>query len=127
MAFSAGERTDIRRHCGYPAYGVGASGFNGWRFFQAYGLLEYRVQNLAAAEEAVVRGYLAQLASLEADIPAAGARLDTEQAAVWTRNPNELGDRAALFDDWRRRLCGFLGVPAGPALGERGNSIAMVV
>lgn len=127
MAFSAGERTDIRRHCGYPAYGVGASGFNGWRFFQAYGMLEYRVQNLAVAEEAVVRGYLAQLASLEADIPAAGARLDTEQAAAWTRNPNEAGDRAALFDDWRRRLCGFLGVPAGPALGERGNSIAMVV
>ena len=127
MAFSASERTDIRRHCGYPAYGVGASGFNGWRFFQAFGLLEYRIQNLAAAEEAVVRGYLTQLASLEADIPAAGARLDTEQASVWTRNPHETGDRAALFDDWRRRLCGFLGVPAGPALGERGNSIAMVV
>ena len=127
MAFSASERTDVRRHCGYPAYGVGASGFNGWRFFQAYGLLEYRIQNLAAAEEVVVRGYLAQLASLEADIPAAGARLDTEQAAVWTRNPNETNDRTALFDDWRRRLCGFLGVPAGPALGERGNSIAMVV
>ena len=127
MAFSAGERTDIRRHCGYPAYGAGASGFNGWRFFQAYGLLEYRVQNLAGAEEAVVRGYLVQLASLEAEIPAASARLDTEQAAVWTRNAHELGDRAALFDDWRRRLCGFLGVPAGPALGERGNSIAMVV
>ncbi len=125
MAFSASERTDIRRHCGYPAYGVGASGFQGWRFFQAYGLLEYRVQNLAAVEEAVVRGYLVQLASLEADIPATAARLDTEQAAVWTRNPQETRDRAALFDDWRRRLCGFLGIPAGPALGERG--IVMVV
>lgn len=125
MAFSASERTDIRRHCGYPAYGVGASGFQGWRFFQAYGLLEYRVQNLAAAEEAVVRGYLVQLASLEVDIPATAARLDTEQAAVWTRNPQETRDRAALFDDWRRRLCGFLGIPAGPALGERG--IVMVV
>ncbi len=125
MAFSASERTDIRRHCGYPAYGVGASGFQGWRFFQAYGLLEYRVQNLAAAEEAVVRGYLVQLTSLEADIPATAARLDTEQSAVWTRNPQETRDRAALFDDWRRRLCGFLGIPAGAALGERG--IVMVV
>ena len=125
MAFSASERTDIRRHCGYPAYGVGASGFQGWRFFQAYGLLEYRVQNLAAAEEAVARGYLVQLTSLEADIPATAARLDTEQASVWTRNPQETRDRAALFDDWRRRLCGFLGIPAGPALGERG--IVMVV
>ena len=27
MAFTEAERTDIRRHCGYPAYGSGAEGF----------------------------------------------------------------------------------------------------
>lgn len=123
--FSDAERTDIRRYCGYPAYGAGASGFQGWRFFQAYGLLEYRLSNLAPAEEAVARGYLAQLAPLELEIPATGSRLDTAEAAVWTRNPQELRDRTRLFDDWRRRLCGFLGVPPGPGLGD--GQIAVVV
>ncbi len=125
MAFSDAERTDIRRHCGFPAYGNSASGFTGWRFFQAFGLLEYRVQNLASAEEAIVRGYLVQLAALEADIPAVSERLDTDRAAVWTRNADEMRDRTRLFDDWRRRLCGFLGIPAGPSLGEAG--LRMVV
>ena len=37
------EKANIRRFCGYPAYGAGPSGFQGWRFFQAYGLLEYRL------------------------------------------------------------------------------------
>ena len=118
MAFLANELTDIRRFCGYPVYGVGASGFQGWRFFQAYGLLEYRMQNLAPQEETVVRIYLTQLYALESALPSAAATLDTAQAAVWTRNPRELRDRTRLFDDWRRRLCGFMGVPPGPALGD---------
>ena len=125
MAFTDAERTDVRRYCGYPAYGAGASGFQGWRFFQAYGLLEYRLTNLAASEEAVTRGYLIQLSALESEIPATGSRLDTSEAAVWTRNPEELRERTRLFDDWRRRLCGFLGVPPGPALGD--GQIAVVV
>ena len=95
--FTDAQRTDVRRFCGYPAYGVGATGFQGWRFFQAYGLLEYRLSNLAPAEEAVVLGYIAQLCALEAEIPGTSARLDTSEAAVWTRNPEELrGTRQAL-------------------------------
>ena len=43
MLFTDAEKTDIRRHCGYPAYGAGAAGFQAWRFYQAYGLLEYRI------------------------------------------------------------------------------------
>lgn len=116
--FSESEKTDIRRHCGYPAYGAGAAGFQGWRFFQAYGLLEFRMGNLADAEEGVVSGYLATLATLESAVTDAGSRLDTAQASVWTRNPAELRERAQLFDDWRRRLCAFLGVPPGPGLGD---------
>ena len=125
MAFLPNELTDIRRHCGYPAYGAGAAGFQGWRFFQAYGLLEYRLQNLASAEESVVRVYLAQLASLETDVTGTAQRLDTEQAAVWTRNSGELRERTQLFDGWRRRLCGFLGVPPGPALND--GTLTLVV
>ncbi len=124
-SFSDAQKTDVRRYCGYPAYGAGASGFQGWRFFQAYGLMEFRLNNLSEAEIAVVANYLATLATLETAITDAGSRLDTETAAVWTRNPYEVRERAALFDDWRRRLCGFLGLPPGPALGD--GSLALVV
>ena len=74
----------------------------------------------------MLRRYLATLSSLEFAVPRSGENLDTDQAAVWTRNRSETEDRAALFDDWRRRLCGFLGMPPGPALAS-GGSIALVV
>lgn len=120
MAFSEAERTEIRRFCGYPAYGSGTGGYQGWRFFQAYGLLEFRLTHLTGSEETVTRRYLASLEVLERAITSAGDALDTAQAAVWTRNPREIEERTRLFDDWRRRLCGFLGVPNGPDLGDRG-------
>jgi hypothetical protein len=125
MAFTEAERTDIRRYCGYPAYGGGGAGFQGWRFFQVYGLMEWRLSHLTDSEEAVVRQYLTTLGQLELAVPAAAANLDTDRAAVWTRNANEVRERAALFDDWRRRLCAFLGVPAGRGLGDGG--LALVV
>ncbi len=111
------ERVDARRFCGYPVYGPGASGFVGYRFFQAYGMLEYRLTNLADNELIVLRTYLAQLAPLETGILGAAANLDTQSAAVWTRNANEIRDRERLYDGWRRRLCSFLGVPPGPEFG----------
>ncbi len=125
MAFTEAERTDIRRHCGFPAYGAGTAGFQGWRFYQVYGLFEYRLNYLTGSEEAVVRQYLMTLARLEMAVPAAGESLDTAKAAMWTRNADEMRERRRLFDDWRRRLCGFLGVPPGPALGDGG--VALVV
>ena len=118
MAFTESERTDVRRFCGYPAYGSGNAGFQGWRFYQVYGLMEYRISHLSGSEEATVRRYLATLTSLEQAIPAAAANLDTDQAAVWTHNRDEILDRTKLFEDWCRRLCGFLGLPTGPALGN---------
>ncbi len=125
MAFTDAEKTDIRRFCGYPAFGAVNAGLQSWRFFQAYGLLEFRMNNLSEAEAAVVRRYLGTLIVLEHAVPRAGDNLDTDQAAVWARNRDELRDRAHLVDDWRRRLCGFFGVPPGPALNDSG--IALVV
>ena len=118
--FTDVQKTDIRRYCGYPAYGATPAGFDSWRFYQVYGLLEFRLNNLSAAETNVVLTYLAQLAALEFAVPKASDSMDTDQASVWTRNRNEARDRAELFDDWRRRLCGFLGVPPGPALRDSG-------
>ena len=119
------EKIDTRRHCGYPAYGGTASGFSSWRFYQAFGLLEYRIVNLADGEVAVVRKYLGTLALLEDAIPSSSGNLDTNQAAVWTRNQNECRDRASLYDGWRTRLCAFLGIPPGPGL--LSNSISLIV
>jgi hypothetical protein len=116
MPFTEPEKTDIRRFCGYPAFGSVASGFENWRFYQAYGLLEFRMNNLSTAEETVVRRYLGTLLVLEHAVPRSADNLDTDQASVWTRNRDELRDRIKLLDDWRHRLCGFFGIPAGPAL-----------
>jgi hypothetical protein len=119
------EKIATRRHSGYPAYGGTASGFSSWRFFQVYGLLEYRLNNLADGEITVVRQYLVTLTGLEAAIPRASDNLDTDQAAVWSRNPNEFRDREQLYDGWRIRLCAFLGIPPGPGL--RSGSPTLIV
>jgi hypothetical protein len=119
MAFSDAEKTEVRRFCGYPAIGVGGL-LQGWRYYQVYGLLEYRLLYLSVSEEAVVRHCLTTLSALERAVVEASCNLDTEQAAVWTHNRNEVRDRTRLFDDWRRRLCGFMGVPPGAALGTGG-------
>lgn|SRR5574340_365309 len=128
MAFTDQEKVDIRRYCGYPVFGGQPVQAFGYRFFQWYGTLEFRMNNLQAAEESVVRTtYLANLATLEAAIPAASANLDTDEAAVWKHNKNEQRDREALLDSWRRRLCQFFGVPPGPGLKGASGSIEMVV
>ena len=117
--FTDAEKTDIRRFCGYPAFGGTPSSFQSYRFFQAYGTLEYRLSNLSPAEEAVVRTtYITNLQTLETDIYGARSNLDTDKAAVWTHNKNELGDRGNLFNYWRSELCNFIGVPLGPGLAE---------
>ena len=124
-ALTDNEKIDTRRHCGYPAYGGTAAGFSSWRFYQVYGLLEYRMSNLADGEASVVRKYLGTLSVLEAAIPGASNNLDTNQAAVWSRNQNECRDREQLYDGWRTRLCAFLGVPPGPGL--HSNSPNLIV
>ncbi len=125
MPFLDSELTDLRRHAGYPAYGLGNGGFSNWRFYQAYGLLEYRLQRLSGAEEQVARTYLNTLSTLETAITDASATLDTDSAAAWVRNAREVSDRTRLFDDWRRRLCGFLGIPPGPALSDGGTRLVV--
>jgi hypothetical protein len=125
MAFLDCEKTDIRRFCGYPAYGGAPAGFENWRFYQVYGLLEFRMNNLSPEEEAVVRRYLANLNVLETAVPLAAQNLDTDEAAVWTHNRDEVAQRTALFDDWRRRLCAFFGLPPGPGLTSSGITIVV--
>lgn len=128
MAFSDAEKTDIRRYCGYPVYGQSPDQFVGYRFFTAYGNLEYKMQHLQPTEEAVVRStYLANLATLETAVVGSSGNLDTAEAGPWKWNANEIRDRTALLDQWRRKLCGFLGVPPGPELGNSSGGMRIVV
>jgi hypothetical protein len=123
--FTDQQKTDIRRFCGYPAYGAGAAGNMGWRFFTAYGALEYRMNNLSPNEMAVVATYLATLNQLEQAVPGASENLDSDAAASWRHNSNEVADRLRLLDSWRRRLCAFMGVPPGEGLGQGGLSLVV--
>ena len=96
-----------------------------WRYYQNRGLLEYRLNHLQDGEVAVLRRYLTTLAELETAIPRASENLDTNQAAVWFRNPNESRDRDNLFDGWRARMCAFLGLP--PGIGIRSSTRTLIV
>jgi hypothetical protein len=121
------EKALIRQYCGYPPFGTGANGFQNWRFFQQDGLLEFRMNNFAPAEFQAVRGYVTNIILLEAAIPAASANLDTDSAAVWFHNKNEVRDRRNLYEYWRQELLTLVGVPAGPYKGGSGGSISLVV
>ena len=99
----------------------------GWRFYQAYGALEYRLGNLSDAELAVIGQMLATCMALELALVSASDNLDTSEAASWTHNANEIDDRTALLETWQRRLCAFLGVPPGPGLAQSRNGLMLVV
>lgn len=121
-----GEKIDARRFMGYPVYGTNVSGNMGWQYYQAAGLLEYRLSNLAGGEEAVLRHHLCTLNGLEQAIPEASTSLDTGSAGAWVRNPIEMAERARLLENWSRRLCAFMGIPPGPGLGG-GNTVNLIV
>lgn len=73
------------------------------------------MNNLGTDEETtLINVYLNPLNSLEADIPTASDNLDTDRAAVWYHNRDEVRDRFALYKLWALRLCDYLEVD-GPA------------
>lgn len=111
--FTNAEMVAIRKFCGY-----GAKTASSLTFYGGYGEMEYRLTNMLEEEEAQVRDvYLANLQTLEDAILTAGANMGTNKVAVWERNSNEMAEREALYGSLRRRLCGFIGVEPGPALG----------
>ena len=120
------EKVDVRRFCGYPVAGSTTPNvMSSYRFLEVYGLMEFRLNHLSAAEEVILRSYLTQLTTLEAAILSASDNLDTDAASVWKHNPNEQRDRDALFDSWRERLCGYIGIPPGPQLAKKRTRIVI--
>ena len=119
------EKSDVRRHCGYPIQAIAGTGGQSWFLYQQLGQMESRMNRLNDQELRITRTYLATLLNLELAVPRSGDSLDTDQAAVWTRNRTEQQDHLALFDEWRRRLCAFLGIQPGPYFPDKTNWVVV--
>jgi hypothetical protein len=121
VALTAAEIVDARRFLGYSVSGDTDSFpyrelvYSNVSYF---GLsIDYRLQHLSPEEEAVTRTkFLVPLNKREDEIQCAASRLQTDTAAVWKRNPNEVSDRRGLFNQLRYDLCTFLGFKPGPQL-----------
>jgi hypothetical protein len=124
MPFTEEEKTDIRRFCGYGVKGKVPEYPFGVRFFTFFGDLEYKLDRLLPDEEVIVRKYLVILIKLEDDLPLVADNLDTDRAAVWYHNKNELSDRNKLFTLYRKKLSSFLAIPFQ---GNSGMQIKMIV
>jgi hypothetical protein len=128
MTLSAQQSVDVRRYMGYSLSGDTTSQPFREQVYSdatAFGSLslDYRLEHLSAEEEnTVITYYLANLYEREAEIQGAAANLDTDMAAVWTHNKQEVQDRRALFNQLRLDLCDFLGFEPGRAL-ARGNRL----
>lgn len=127
MALTAQQTADVRRFAGYPSLGTDTPAdasrdfAYGWVSPGVWQTLFTRLENMPPeTENTLVTVYLVQLYRLEQAILGASDNLDTEVAAVWTRNKNEVSDRMQFFDSWRRRMCQLIGVAPGPYLGEGG-------
>lgn len=107
------EKVNIRRYCWYPARGN--SNISGsWLYFSHYGILEYRLENFSQEEISVMRSMLATLALLEQGPASSSDNLDTDKAAIWTHNKNEVSDRVNLFRQQRLEIVKFIGIEPGP-------------
>lgn len=118
------QQIDIRRWMGYPSLGADELDSVRWTSRYSSMTLTQRLDALTSAEEvSLTTAYLEPLATMEAAILAAAANLDTESAGPWTANKREVSQRRALYNQWRRDMCAFLGFEPGPALGAGGMTL----
>lgn len=139
MALSADEIAAVRYYMGYATVGTGTlavakeMAFSNVTYFGVSldgssqdpggGILN----NLSSYAETRVRSYyLVALVARESEIQAAASNLDTDQAAVWFHNKQEIADRRSLFMQLRVDLCAFLGFPPGEGLSGGANSGQLV-
>jgi hypothetical protein len=128
MALTAQQVVDCRRFMGYSVSGDTTSqpyrelSYSSQTFMSQLSL-DYRLAHLTAEEETrLINFYLANLTLRETEIQGAAGNLDTDKAAVWTRNRTEVSDRINLFTALRIELCNFLGFKPGPTLAQ-GNRL----
>ena len=99
MSVTDAQKVQVRRHMGYPVIGLmnmspagGALGnaAAGYRFFQAYGLLEWRLNNLQVSEEAALVGSCAGGVSLVGPQPAVGDTVSVTLSGGGIASPQTL-------------------------------------
>ncbi|EJN07793.1 hypothetical protein [Herbaspirillum sp. YR522] len=122
MALSEAQMTDVRRYMGYQLAGnsMPITDDNDL-VYGAFGMvtmsLHRRLTTLTQSEEQVLTAnFLGRLNELEADIYGARENLDTDEAAVWKHNKQEVGDRFGLYNRVRMELCRFIGFRPGSGL-----------
>lgn len=121
MTLTAQQVVDVRRYAGFSVSGNSLSLPYREPVYSDVTLaslsLDYRLANLSAEEEnTLITYYLANLYLREAEIQEASSNLDTDAAAVWKHNKDEVSDRRDLFNQLRRDMCDFLGFNPGRAL-----------
>ena len=133
LTLSTQDKVDIRRHMGYGFLGAGQPGLMYFRYFPHYQTMEWRMDNLQDEEITVLQDtYLPVLNQLEMQTAGAGDgadndTLDTDRAAVWFHNKDEVTDRAALYTYYRKMLCNVMQLPPGPFFELGGSTIRMMV
>lgn len=123
------EMVDVRRHCGYGAFGSsGNVSLMYFRFFPQYNTLEYRLHNLSDEEVSVIQdNYLPNLNQLESDLFEMRAAQIVESAAVFHRNMGEADDRIANLTFHKKLLLSFLQLPPGPWFVGGSSGCRMIV
>ena len=112
MALSAADTVDLLRFCGY------APGDH---------TLDPQLAGMSAEVQAVVTAQLGRLRKIECQIGEAAGDLDTNRAAVWYRNTNQVADLFSLLNAQAERLCALLGVLPGPFFGAGGSGTGSAV
>ena len=111
---SDAQKDDVRRHCGFPVFGLGVGTTPptfGYRYYEWYLILEYRMNNLSQNQADLLNNtYIANCNILEQQILGASNNLDTDRAAVWWHNKNEVPDRFKLYKLWCDRTIEFMGL-----------------
>ena len=116
------QKTDVRRFAGYPSLGDTIADDSrdfaySWVSPGILQTLEHRLNNLRVDEESIlITKYINILNDLEDAVVSATDNLDTNAAAVWTHNKNEVADRENLFKRKRINMCQFLGIKPGNGL-----------
>lgn len=151
MALTDEQKVDVRRHLRYGPVGVLPDGgsFISYRFFVWHGQLEFRMNNMAPAEELritggtdplaptdpsftdptsgkVLQGYLPICNWLEGQIGLATDNYDIDKAGDYSARKNETSLRVGLYDWWCQRLAQFMLVPINPSRITAPNGGALV-